>query len=345
MKKVLISAAGSPFFKDVDEPRLDHPDAVLVRTRFSAVSPGTERRILRRLAEEGAGGGEHEIGYASSGLVREVGENITHVRPGDPVACYGTQWAFAGHGGASAPRRHSFAKVPEGVGLEEAAFAAIGTFPLNALRLTKCGLGETVVVIGLGLLGLITVQLARAAGLVVVGVEPHEGRRKLAERLGAEAAFAPGDEGAAAAVGDFTEGAGADACVLATAGESPGPLEEAMGLSRERGRVVFLGGGGRQFTRTGPFREKELELVAVKASGPGRYDGRYERDCVDYPLPYARWTVHRNLKEVLRQMGEGALRVKPLIERRVPFDRAAAEFERLAAGEPVLGIVFEYEES
>lgn len=334
---------GEVFSKDVDEPALESPNAVKVDTLASAVSAGTERRIIAAIRS-----GEHSfdedraIGYASAGIVREVGEGVGVVKAGDLVAVYGTNWILGGHAGVTVPRKHSFAAVPDGVTPAEAAFAAIVTFPLNGLRLCRLQLGETIVVMGLGLLGIIAVQLAKAAGLVVVGVEPSALRREKATEVGADYVFAPDEEHIKDAVGEHTEGAGADAALVAVGTADDAPINLAMNLLREKGRLSLVG-GGRAPQRKGLFREKELAVFSAKASGPGRYDKSYEYDCVDYPISYCRWTVNRNMKEAVRLIATGAVNIEALITHRLPVRRAADGYAKLLeSAEDLIGMVFEY---
>ncbi len=344
MRQLLVDPQGRLFFDDKDDPVLDDTNAVLVETAWSAVSAGTEKAIISRIRENpGMRTDDRAIGYANCGFVRETGQAVEGINVGDLVAVYGSGAAFAGHAGASAPHKLNFAVVPDGVAPEEAAFAAICTFPLNGLRLVRPQLGETCVIIGLGLLGLVAVQLAKAMGLVVVGIEPLEQRRNVALFVGADFAFAPGDDDPIAeAVGLHTEGAGADIAVVA-AGKSEGPADLAMELLREKGRISFVNGGSPTGSRRGAWHDKELEAYAVKAAGPGRYDESYERDAVDYPIAYVRWTAHRNLKEVLRQMATGRLNMKPLITHRLPFGQAPEAFEMLlAGGGDIIGMAFEH---
>ncbi len=334
---------GEVFSRDVDEPALESPNAVKVDTLASAVSAGTERRIIAAIRS-----GEHSfdedrpIGYASAGVLREVGEAVSGVKPGDLVAVYGTNWVLGGHAGVTVPRKHSFVAVPDGVTPAEAALASIVTFPLNGLRLCRPQLGETLVVVGLGLLGLIAVQLAKAAGLVVVGVEPSALRREKAIEVGADYVFAPDDAHIEDAVGEHTEGAGADAAVVAVGTADEAPINLAMSLLREKGKLSLVGGGGAP-RRRGPFRKKELSMFSSKASGPGRYDESYEYDCVDYPISYCRWTVNRNMKEAVRLRATGAVNIEALITHRLPVRRAADGYAKLLeSAEDMIGMVFEY---
>jgi len=347
MKQLFITAAtGEVSFQEVEEPPLEHPQAVKVDTVVSAVSPGTERRIITAIRSgETKFDEDRPLGYASAGIVREVGAQAEGAAPGDLVAVYGSVAVLGGHLSVTVPRKHHFAKVPEGVTAVEAAFAAPACFPLNGLRLCRPQMGETFLVFGMGLLGLIGVQLAKAMGLVVVAVEPSEFRRAKAREVGADFVFAPDDDDLERAAGLYTEGAGADAALVCTAAESGAPVWQAMALLREKGRIALVG-GGETVARRGPFHHKELELLAVKAAGPGRYDERYENDCIDYPIAYVRWTMHRNLKEVVRLMAAGVLRMEPLITDRLSIEEAPAGFERLVAGdEKLIGMVIEYDGS
>lgn len=348
MKQLFIRATtGEAYFREVEEPPLDHPKAVKVDTVVSAVSAGTERRIIASIRSgEARFDEDRPLGYASAGIVREVGGEAEGAAPGDLVAVYGSYSVLGGHLGVTVPRRHHFAKVPEGISPTEAAFAAPACFPLNGLRLCRPQLGETFLIFGMGLLGLVAVQLAKAMGLVVVAVEPSGFRRAIAREVGADFVFAPDDDELAAALALYTEGAGADAALICTASSSGEPVAQAMEFLREKGRIALVGGGENVTRRRGPFHHKEQEILAVKAAGPGRYDDSYENDCIDYPIAYVRWTMHRNLKEVLRQMAAGGLRMEPLITHRLSIEEAAAGFDMLVEGdERLIGMVIEYDRS
>ncbi|MBI2321857.1 MAG: bi-domain-containing oxidoreductase [Chloroflexi bacterium] len=331
------------------------PGRVHVRTQASLVSIGTERYMLemarksllgkalarpdlvRQLIAKAQTEGLAEawqqavgrldtpvpLGYSSAGLVADVGPGVAGLAVGDRVACAGSGWAA--HAELASVPANLCVKVPDGVDAEAAAFVALGGIALEAVRMAQVGLGERVVVIGLGLLGQIAVQLLAALAL---------------------------DHGAEAGATDYaqlaalcrqrTAGHGADAVVILAATPSDEPLARAAELCRERGRIVAAGLVGLEVPRK-PFYDKELELVVSRAWGPGLYDPRYAEQGHDYPLAYARWTAQRNTEEFLSQVAKGAVRVGHLVTHRWPFDRAVEAYEMiLEGGEPYIGVLLTY---
>lgn len=347
---------------------------VVVRTQASLVSVGTERYMLemarksllgkalarpdlvRQLIAKAQTEGLAEawqqamgrldtpvpLGYSSTGVVADVGPGVAGLAVGDRVACAGS--GYAAHAELASVPANLCVKIPDGVDAEAAAFVALGGIALEAVRLARVGLGERVVVIGLGLLGQIAVQLLAAAGCHVIGMDPEPQKVVLALDHGAEAAVT--DYGQLAALcQQRTAGHGADAVVVLAATSSNEPLARAAELCRERGRIVAAGLVGLEVPRK-PFYDKELELVVSRAWGPGLYDLRYTEKGHDYPLAYARWTAQRNLEEFLAQVAKGAVRVDRLITHRFPFDRAVEAYELiLAAREPYIGVLLTYPEA
>ena len=354
--KRLFAAGGRAVVLDVEEPTLRSGE-VLVSTAFSAVSSGTESHIVRATAAtdaldedqypaskpygpklrdqrvQWAGAlprvqrrGFASIGYSLAGRVISVAPDVTDLRPGDPVACSGSQCAV--HAERVAVPRSLVARVPPGVRLEHAAFITLGTIGMHALRRTGCQFGETLVVYGLGLLGLIVVQLARAAGIYVFGLDLDAQRLRLAESLGAHWTFNPAEASPQQAVLDVTDGFGADAVVMAVATESSEPLNIAFDLCRQRASVVGLGAFGMCIERERMFGA-DVSLLPSVAYGPGRYDAVYEEGNVDYPIGYARWTENRNMGAFLRLVAEGKVDLAPLAPTRVPLADAPAAYDML----------------
>jgi len=227
------------------------------------------------------------------------------------------------------------------VAFEQAAFCVLGSIALQGVRLARPGLGETAFVIGLGLLGQITVALLRAAGCRVLGTDLDAGKCELALRMGAEVAR-PGLS--AREVLDLTGGAGADAVLVAASTPSSGPVEAASEAVRQKGRIVLVGAVGMEFPRR-PLYFKEAEIVVSCSYGPGRYDPSYEERGRDYPLGHVRWTEQRNLQAVLDLMASGRLDVRPLVSHRFAIERATEAYDLIEKGEePYLGIVLEFGE-
>jgi threonine dehydrogenase-like Zn-dependent dehydrogenase len=266
------------------------------------------------------------IGYSLAGTVLAVAPNVTDIRPGDRVACSGNQCAV--HAEQVAVPRNLVARVPDSLPLEHAAFVTLGSIAMNGLRRTRCGLGETVVIFGLGLLGLIATQIARRAGMYVLGLDLDERRIQQALAFGAHRALNPQREDSRAAVLAMTDDMGADGVLLAVATPSSEPLNLSFDLCRQRGRVVGVGLFGMEIDRDRMYARDATFHPAI-AYGPGRYDPVYEEGNVDYPVGYVRWTENRNQAAFLRLLAEGAVDVAPLASVRVPFAEAPRAYEHL----------------
>jgi predicted dehydrogenase len=347
------------------------PGLVLVRNHFSVMSPGTEkmaidfarksllgkargrpdlvRQVLRKVRQEGPLPTwravmnrldvAQPLGYSSAGVVERVGEGVTGFAPGDRVACAGA--GYANHAEYVAVPENLVARVPDGVPLEKAAFATLGAIALQGLRVAAPTLGEVAAVIGLGLIGQLAVQLLRANGCRVLGLDLDETRIKQALDQGAAWGARPDDDHTgwiAAASG----GHGADFALVTAASESSAPLELAAQLCRMKGRVVAVGATAMNLDRRS-FYEKELELRMSMSYGPGRYDRRYEELGLDYPLEYVRWTENRNLQAFLELAASHAVDPGSLDAEIVDFADAEAAYEALAAGQRRgLAAIFRY---
>lgn len=275
------------------------------------------------------------LGYCQSGVIVEVGPRAPGFSPGDRVVTNGPHAEYVRVAHTLA------AKVPHGVSFEAAAFTPLAAIGLQGLRLANPTLGETVVVYGLGLIGLLTVQLARASGCRVIGIDRDAGRIALAEREGAEVVHALDDTDVAQAVIDRTGGAGADAVLLTLATDGDDPVHAAATMSRKRGRIVLVGVTGLNLRRD-DFYRKELSFQVSCSYGPGRYDPMHEEKGIDYPAAYVRWTEGRNFAAVLDLMADGRLDPLPLVSHRFPIAEAARAYDVVAGSEPSLGIVLTY---
>lgn len=276
------------------------------------------------------------LGYCHAGVVREVGRQVTAFQVGDRVVSNGSHaeyvrvpWTLA-------------ARIPEGVSFDAAAFTPLAAIGLQGLRLAAPTIGETVVVYGLGLIGLLTAQLAKASGCRVIGIDRVPTRLAVArsfgiETLGGEVVDLP------AAVRELTGGVGADIVLLTLSTESDEPAHLAAEMSRQRGRLVLVGVAGLSLRRE-DFFKKELSFQVSCSYGPGRYDTTHEEGGVDYPLGHVRWTEARNFAAVLQLMASGAVNPIPLITHRVQFDDAPRAYEIVTSTDPGLGIVLEYPE-
>ncbi|HYM13458.1 MAG TPA: bi-domain-containing oxidoreductase [Bryobacterales bacterium] len=350
------------------------PRSVLVQTLASAVSAGTERHMMKlgrqsmlrtawerpdrvsravtKYQREGLAatvravrektGQTLALGYSSCGRVVETGAEVDDIRPGDLVACAGQD--YASHAEIVAVPRTLVARVPGGVAPEHAAFAALGAIAIQGVRLARVEIGETAAVIGLGLLGQLTVQLLLAAGCRVAAIDLDRARVDLARQAGATIALTNAELPALNPASIAGTPHGADAVLITADSSSSAPVELAAQLAREKGRVVAVGLVKTDLPRH-EFFLKELEFVVSRSTGPGRYDPSFEADGRDYPYPYVRWTQTRNLEAFLDLLARGRITLAHLISHRYPFAEAPAAYDLLLSDAPRMGIVFEYPQS
>ena len=280
------------------------------------------------------------LGYSSAGIVTRVGDKVAEFAVGDHVACAGS--GYASHAEVVSVPRNLCVKIPDGVSFEQASFVALGGIALEAVRMARPEVGHRVAVIGLGLLGQLTVQILKANGCRVAGIDLVPDKLALARDLGADEVINAAADDVISAAREFSGGYGADSVIIMASAESNQPLEQAAEMCRERGRVVATGLVGLNIPRK-PFYEKEIEFVISRAWGPGMYDVDYEERDVKYPLPYVRWTARRNMAAFLDLVAEGRVNVEPLITHRFPFEQALDAYEMILEGEePYLGVVLEY---
>lgn len=275
------------------------------------------------------------LGYCNVGRVLETGAGVFGFASGDRVVSNGK------HAEAVEVPANLCAKVPDNVSDDEAAFTVLGAIALQGIRLAKPTLGEAVVVTGLGLIGLMAVQLLRANGCRVLGLDFDADKLRIAERFGAETVnLSAGDDPVAAAT-SFSRGRGVDAVIITASTKSNEPVHQAALMSRKRGRIVLVGVTGLELSRA-DFYEKELSFQVSCSYGPGRYDPNYEEKGQDYPVGFVRWTEQRNFEAVLDTMAGGQLDVKPLISHRFALKDAPHAYELVTGKEPSLGILLDY---
>jgi predicted dehydrogenase/threonine dehydrogenase-like Zn-dependent dehydrogenase len=374
MRQLLQDArSGELAVAEVTVPQL-LPACVLVRTASSLVSAGTERAsaefarknliakakarpdlvrdVVAKIQRDGFAATlgtvrsrlaqPQPIGYSSSGTVIAVGDGVSDISVGDRVACAGAGYAV--HGEVACIPRLLVAKIsdPERVSFDEAAFATVGAICLHGIRTAGVVLGETVAVIGLGLLGQITVQLLKVAGCRVLGMDLVEERASLALQNGAEAT--------SASVGDFrnlcfqkTGGVGADAVLITAETPMSGPVNLAAEVARDRATIVAVGTVGMELERK-LYYEKELTFRVSRSYGPGRYDTAYEQKGRDYPIGHVRWTETRNMEAFLHFIADRKLDLASLITHRFPVENAARAYDLILgrANEPFLGVLLTY---
>jgi predicted dehydrogenase/NADPH:quinone reductase-like Zn-dependent oxidoreductase len=374
VKQILQNArTGSLELAEVPAPSPERGQ-LLVRTAFSVVSPGTDklvmefarkslvgkarsrpdlvRQVAHKLRQEGplptwrAVQGRLEapqpLGYSSAGIVEAVGDGVAGIAPGDRVACAGA--GYANHAELVVVPENLVARVPEGVPLEQAAFATLGAIALQGLRVAAPTLGEVAAVVGLGLIGQLVIQCLHANGCRVLGIDLDPARVKQALDLGADWGGRPGEdvEGWRSRA---TGGHGADLVLVTASADSAAPLLLAADLCRLKGRIALVGAVPLELDRR-IFYDKELELRMSTSTGPGRYDRSYEEEGLDYPLAYVRWTENRNLEAFLGLVASGAVRPAQLDSEIVPFEQAVPLYEDLARGERrSLAWVFRYAEA
>ena len=274
------------------------------------------------------------LGYSSVGTVIEVGGGVDGFAVGDRVASNGQ------HAEVVCVPANLCAKVPAGVDDEKACFAVIGAIALQGLRLAQPTLGETFVVTGLGLVGLMTVQLLRANGCRVLGIDFDVERAVLARTFGAETCVPSAGEDPLAAARRVSGGRGVDAVIITAATQSDEPMHQAALMCRKRGRIVLVGVTGLKLSRA-DFYEKELTFQVSCSYGPGRYDPAYEQKGQDYPLGYVRWTEQRNFEAVLGLMADGTLDPRPMITDRHDIGQAGDAYSALSSSN-ALGLVLVY---
>jgi len=275
------------------------------------------------------------LGYCSSGVVIAVGDGVEDIKTGDRVAC------AAPHSEINLVPKNLVVKLPENVDFDEGAFAALGGISLQSVRRADIKVGDVVVVIGLGVLGLLTVQIARAAGATVFGMDPIEHRVSFAKELGATYASSS-IENLNIALREYTKGHGADSTIVTASSTESTPLRNAITLTRKKGKVVIVGSFPIEIERQ-PFYEKELDVLISCSIGPGRYDPSYEVDGVDYPYPYVRWTEKRNMEAFISLVRSKRIDVKKLITHKFSIDDASKGYELLNKNPKAISVVLEYE--
>lgn len=277
------------------------------------------------------------LGYSNVGIVTKVGHGVSGFCVGDRIVSNGP------HAEIVLVPQSLCARIPDTVSDDEAAFAVVGAIALQGIRLAQPTLGESFVVTGLGLIGLLAVQLLRAHGCRVLGIDPDPTKAKLARAFGAETVALEQGEDPVEVAMEFSRGRGVDGVVLTLSSKSDEPISQAARMCRKRGRLVLVGVTGLHLNRA-DFYEKEISFQVSASYGPGRYDPSYEQEGRDYPFGYVRWTAQRNFEAVLDLIAAGSLDVHPLITHRFPLDEAPKAYDLLSSGsEPYLGILLEYD--
>lgn len=275
------------------------------------------------------------LGYCNVGVVAEVGAGVDGFQPGDRVVSNGP------HADVVKVPVNLCARIPDSVDDESAAFVVVASIGLQGIRLAQPTLGESFVVTGAGLIGLLTVQLLRAQGCRVLAIDFDESKLALARQFGAQTCNPGAGEDPVAAGMAFSRGQGVDGVIITASTPSSDPVTQAARMSRKRGRIVLVGVTGLELNRA-DFYEKELSFQVSCSYGPGRYDPNYEEKGQDYPLGFVRWTEQRNFEAVLDMLASGQLDVKPLITHRFAFEDAPKAYEALTADKTGLGMLLQY---
>ena len=370
MKQVLVRH-GQVTVENVPPPLIEDRH-ILVEVRYSLISTGTEisnlensrKSLVRRVLEQpnrvrqvmdylrrqgiqktvvkvkGQVAGVSPIGYSCSGVVIQVGKDVVGFHQGDKVACAGA--GIANHAEIVIVPYNLAVRIPESCKLRDAASVSLGAIAMQGMRRADLRLGEIVAVIGLGLLGQLTVQLLKAAGCRVVGLDLDPRRVAMAQDSGADYVFDPSKADIKNEIRHLTNDHGVDATIITAASHGDSVVQQAMEMTRKKGRVVVVGAVGLGLKRS-PLYEKELDFLISRSYGPGRYDEKYEEEGVDYPYEYVRWTENRNMVEYLHLIADGKIHLTKILEREYELNQAPQAYEELkAAHEKPLGVLLHY---
>ncbi|MCB9849360.1 MAG: bi-domain-containing oxidoreductase [Phycisphaerales bacterium] len=308
----------------------DKVQQVLDKMKTEGVLP-TLKAVFARLDEP------LPLGYCNAGVVVEVGEGVTDFAVGDRVVSNGP------HAEMVCVPQNLCAKIPDGVTDEAAAFTVLGAIGLQGIRLIEPTFGETIVVTGLGLIGLLTVQMLLANGCRVLGIDVNPQRLELARQLGAEVVDLPAGADPVASAMAYSRGRGVDGVIITASAKDNSIVHQAAQMCRKRGRIVLVGVVGLELNRS-DFYRKELSFQVSCSYGPGRYDATYEERGQDYPLGFVRWTEQRNFEAILDALATGKLDTTPLVSTRIEHQRAADGYRTLTSDSSALGIVLNYPE-
>ncbi|MBN8539926.1 MAG: bi-domain-containing oxidoreductase [Deltaproteobacteria bacterium] len=356
MKQVVLKK-GRAVVERVPSPAIE-PGTILVAVEYSCISIGTEMSSLsttsmplweRALKQpenvkkglesvaaigvqrtwsmiQGRLESGNATGYSAAGTILEVAPDVTNFKVGDRIACAGAQCAH--HASIIRVPKNLAVKVPEVVDLRQASTVTLGAIALQGVRRAAPTLGETIVVVGLGILGQITMQLLRANGCRVIGTDLDPSRVRLAKSAGMEFGLDPSAGTVVEQIYRLTDGYGADGVIITAASPSNEIISNAFKSCRKKGRVVLVGDVGLQLNR-GDFFQKEIDFLISSSYGPGRYDARYEDEGLDYPIGYVRWTENRNLLEYLRLIGDGKIQLGNLGHAEFLISDAEMAYEHL----------------
>jgi predicted dehydrogenase/threonine dehydrogenase-like Zn-dependent dehydrogenase len=282
------------------------------------------------------------LGYSCAGEVIAVGEDVNDLRVGDKVACGG---AGAYHADVVAVNRNLCIKLPDNIDVGQAAFTTIAAIAIQGIRQADLRFGENCTVIGLGLIGLITVEVLKASGIKAIGVDVNEAQVKKAQEIGADLALLRSNDGIVQTITDFTNGYGTDAAIITAGTSSLDPVEFAGEICRRKGKVVIVGAVPTGFSRPNYYR-KELDLRMSSSYGPGRYDPVYEEKGIDYPIGYVRFTENRNMQTYIDLLASGKLNMSTLITHTFNLHDAPEAYDLiLGRKEQLIGVLLKYDDT
>ena len=366
MKQVIRRGLKEIIVEEVSDPQVTF-NSVLVRPFYSLISTGTETADIHTdsIVREVADNPSHlatvwnvmkktdpvatfnevrakfsdyaVLGYSGAGIIVEKDEKVTDLQIGQRVA-YGGEGT--GHGETINVGRNLIARLPDDLSFQEACFTTLGAIAMNSVRLAEIGIGERVAVVGLGIVGQLVAQLVRCQGGVVIAIDLDKRRVEMARETGADLGIAASDTTVKEVLA-ATGGRGADCVIVAAASSSPKPLQDAVSMSAERGRVIMVGACPIEIPRAEMY-VKELKFMVSRAYGPGSYDPVYEKQGVDYPIAFVRWTENRNMEEFARLMAVGSVNVKPLISHEFDLENAPQAYQTIMNGGDSLAVVLKY---
>ncbi|HEY6170982.1 MAG TPA: zinc-binding alcohol dehydrogenase, partial [Candidatus Kapabacteria bacterium] len=359
MKQLLQSLrSGAITVKDVGAPQAPKRAGVIVRVHASVISAGTEKmsvdlarasliekaksrpddvkKVLAEVKQQGFWAtynrvmnkldSQKAMGYSCAGEVIAVSPDVDDLRPGDRVACGGQG---ANHAEVVSVLRNLCVKIPDTVSYEDACYTTLGAIAMQGVRQAEPTFGETVAVIGLGLVGQLTCAIARAAGCQVIGIDLDEENVKLAGQHNAHFAFCRKEDNLVDKIKSLTSGYGVDATIITAATSSNDPIDFSASISRDKGRIVMVGVTKMDIPRD-PFFVKELEFKLSRSYGPGRYDATYEEKGIDYPIGYVRWTERRNMQEFVRLLNDKKVEPKHITTHTLPITEAKRAYDMIA---------------
>lgn len=368
--KQVVFRSGKAITVEVPIPNVK-PGFLQVEVKASCISPGTEstslkssaktiwqkalenpdkvKATLERMKIDGIfsvfkkinAQHEHEsaCGYSAAGIVREIGEGITSFTLGMRVAIAGV--GFANHAEYANVPVNLAVEIPDGVSFEDASTCAIGSIALHGIRRAEVSIGDFVVVVGCGAIGLITVQMLKASGCRVIGIDLDSERLEKAATMGAEYVFNPTTDDVIRKVMHVTGGFGADIAILTLDSSSSEPFHQAFSFTRKRGRVVLVGIADMRFEREDIYK-KEIDFRISASYGPGRYDDQYELKGMDYPYSYVRWTERRNLEAYLHMVEKDTVRLEGIVSKSYKVDQPDKAYKAFQAEDRPLLILFSY---